>query len=424
MIFKDALRSLKDDFLRSFFYFLTLLVTSMFIYLFFNIMMSDPVGVSLLEGSTDLLATAVTVSVVVICLIAILFANDFFAKRKAKELAVRLICGATAFQLASYLLIQTVLLLVVALPLGILLANLMIPLLNTVLSAYLQSEFLIGIHPYANTMSALILGLVIFWILMLNMSFALKNGAAMMFSENIMTKAGGNPVFYFGAIPVWLKATAMTLLFLVPIGLFYFNASMIFLLTAASLVGFMSWLDEVLIPWLTRRIQSRPENHLDVVWMGFLRTDIAVMKPNISLYIVAVVLLAWAMITKHGKPVEMMLYILSYVVMGVLLSMAILFKYSTELAIRKRYFNAMYQIGYLESDLKKIMTRQILAFYGLILAVLLLYIVNIFLSQMLAGVLSVQFMLVLLSFAVLPVILVCAINLFTYRHSLELKKER
>ena len=86
MIFKDALRSLKDDFLRSFFYFLTLLVTSMFIYLFFNIMMSDPVGVSLLEGSTDLLATAVTVSVVVICLIAILFANDFFAKRKAKEL--------------------------------------------------------------------------------------------------------------------------------------------------------------------------------------------------------------------------------------------------------------------------------------------------------------------------------------------------
>ncbi len=424
MIIKDALRSLKDDFLRSFFYFLTLLVTSMFIYLFFNIMMSDPVGVSLLEGSTDLLATAVTVAVVVICLIAILFANDFFAKRKAKELAVRLICGATAFQLASYLLIQTVLLMVVALPLGILIANLLIPVLNTVLSAYLQSEFLIGIHSYANTMSAVILGLVIFWILMLNMSFALKNGAAMMFSENIMTKAGGAPVFYFGAIPQWLKATAMTLLFLVPIACFYLNSNMIFLLTILSLVGFMSWLDDVLIPWLTKRIHSKPENHLDVVWMGFLRTDIAIMKPNISLFIVAVVLLAWAMITKHGKPVEMMLYILSYVVMGVLLSMAILFKYSTELAVRKRYFNAMFQIGYLESDLKKIMTRQILWFYGLILAVSLLYLVNIFLSQMIAGVLSVNFMLVLLAFAVVPMILVGLINLLTYRSSLELKKER
>ena len=401
-------------------------------------MMSDPVGVSLLEGSTDLLATAVTVAVVVICLIAILFANDFFAKRKAKELAVRLICGATAFQLASYLLIQTVLLMAVALPLGILIANLLIPVLNTVLSAYLQSEFLIGIHSYANTMSAVILGLVIFWILMLNMSFALKNGAAMMFSENIMTEdldmpfmtdkmamsQGGAPVFYFGAIPQWLKATAMTLLFLVPIACFYLNSNMIFLLTILSLVGFMSWLDDVLIPWLTKRIHSKPENHLDVVWMGFLRTDIAIMKPNISLFIVAVVLLAWAMITKHGKPVEMMLYILSYVVMGVLLSMAILFKYSTELAVRKRYFNAMFQIGYLESDLKKIMTRQILWFYGLILAVSLLYLVNIFLSQMIAGVLSVNFMLVLLAFAVVPMILVGLINLLTYRSSLELKKER
>ena len=424
MIIRDALRSLKDDFLRSFFYFLTLLVTVMFIYLFFNIMMSDPVGAKLLDGSNDLLATAVTVAVVVICLVAILFANDFFAKRKAKELAVRLICGATAFQLASYLLIQTILLLVIAIPLGILLANLIIPLLNTILSAYLQSEFLITLHPFANTMAAVIMGLVIFWILMLNLSFALRNGAAMMFSENIMTKAGDHPIFYFSQIPIWIKATLFTLLFFVPIIFFYFNSSMIFLLTVASLVGFSVWLDEVLIPWITRRIRNKPENHLDVVWLGFLRTDIMIMKQNITLLIVAVTLLAWALITKHGKPVEMMLYILSYVVMGILLTMAILFKYSTELTVRSRFFNTLYQIGYLEPDLKKIMRRQIFVFYGIILAAMLLYLVNIFISQMLAGNLELHFLLILLAFAVVPPVIACFINLATYTGSLKLKKER
>ena len=255
MIFRDALRSLRDDFTRSFFYWLTLLLTTMFIYLFFHIMNSDPVGVGFLEGGTDPIATGITITVVIICMMAILFANDFFIKNKAKEIAVRLVCGATAYQLALYLLIQTTILLLIALPLGILLAQLLIPFLNSVLSTYMQSEFIIGIHPQGNLLTTIILGMVIFWILMLNLSFALSTGAALMLNRSSMTRSSGSSLFYNAAISGKLKGALWLVLFLAPVVLFYINPNYIIVMSLISFVGFVKCVDQVFVPWISKRLK-------------------------------------------------------------------------------------------------------------------------------------------------------------------------
>ena len=115
MIITDAIRSLKNSMAKAVFYWLTFVLTSLFIFLFFNISMSESLGFTWVENNNDTVTT-VTVFVIAVCLIIIFFANDFFVKNKAKELAIRLVCGATFMQLAQYLLVQTFVLLLIALP--------------------------------------------------------------------------------------------------------------------------------------------------------------------------------------------------------------------------------------------------------------------------------------------------------------------
>ena len=62
---KSALRSIKDDFSRALFYWLTFVLTSMFMFLFFNLTYSDMVGVTFINSRNDIATfTSVLVSII------------------------------------------------------------------------------------------------------------------------------------------------------------------------------------------------------------------------------------------------------------------------------------------------------------------------------------------------------------------------
>lgn len=376
MIVRDALRSLRDDFTRSFFYWLTLLLTSIFIFLFFNMMMSDPDGASFLTEGTDALATLISVSVIVICMTAILFANDFFVKRKAKELAVRLICGATALQLAMYLLIQTVILLIIAIPVGLIIANLLIPLMNHLLANVMNSSLVVAVSGDANLLVGIIIGFVIFFVIMLNLSFALRNAATMMFSKDIMT-ASGSGIFYLGNVPGVFKKIFAVILWLGPVALFYTTEGGMIIYALLSLVGLSMCMDSVFEPWLTEKNDKDPSDLRRIVTGGFIRHDLKLLKFNVLLMLGCACLLTTSLISKQTKPIELLMYTMSFIVMNGLLSLAILFKYSTDISNRAPYFRTLDQIGYDESDLKAVRSGEVGRFYGFVIITGLIYLINI-----------------------------------------------
>ena len=418
MIWKDALRSLRDDFTRSFFYFLTLLLTSMFIFLFFNMMMSDPEGASFLTEGTDAMATAISIAVIIICMVAILFANDFFAKRKAKELAVRLICGATAFQLAMYLLIQTIILLAIAIPVGLILATCLMPLLNVFLTNVMNSSLVVGIHGTANLIVGIIIGFVIFFVIMLNLSFAMRNAAAMMFSKDIMTATPANGIFYLGSMPAIISKGIPTLLWLVPIGLFYYNKNTILVFSILSLFGLHMFLDNVYVPWFTAVNRQNPDKNINLVTNGFIRHDFKFMKTSIVLLMANVCLLSSSLIAKDTKPIELVMYTLSYIVMNLLLSLAIFFRYSTDLTNRFPYFRALFQIGCVVEDLYVIQYREVMGFYMSILLIGLLYLGNIIGAGFMNNLVTPKFAIVLVLSFIIPLVICLVINLRSYRKSI------
>lgn len=80
---KDVFNSLMNDKVRTFFCWITFTITSMFIFLFFTVAMSDAVGVTMIRGKSDI-PTILMVASVILCSVEIVFANDFFIKTKRR----------------------------------------------------------------------------------------------------------------------------------------------------------------------------------------------------------------------------------------------------------------------------------------------------------------------------------------------------
>lgn len=413
MQFQEAMRSIRNDPIRSFFYWLTFLLTSMFIFLFFTVSMSDSVGVTMVNARNDT-ATNLTFLSVILCSIEIFFANDFFVKNKAKELAVRLVCGATYVQLAGFLLGQTLFLLVLAIPLGIAGGLALIPVLNGVISSYLHASFQIGITFQAVLWTVLVLGYVVFWTLILNLSFAYRNSAADLFNETSI-KVPQESFLTFSLKPKERTQKILAfLLFVLPLAGFFDDRSLYLFCTFLSLIGFNSVLGKIIMPWIEKQIQKHDDDALKIAYLGFFRTDLKVLKLNLLLLIFSSMILVSVLVSVK-KPLDMILTLITYVAMNLLLSLSILFRYATELAGRKKNFRTLTHIGYLQTDEKKIIHHEIWLLYGFVICVMLVYLILMIAGLMIHGEMTWNSALFLSGSAVIP-LLVCAwINERFYR---------
>ena len=420
MIFQDALRSLRKDAGRAFFYWLTFVLTAMFIFLFLNIAMSEAVGVTFVNTANTDIATNVAMILIVICVVEILFANDFYVRSKARELAVRLVCGATYMQLAQYLLIQTFILLAAAIPFGIIASLMLIPLINTVLHHVILSSFTVAIVPKAVILTAVILIGVIFWATYLNLAFAYRHSAAGMMNETSL-KLQGSSMVNTGKPLSRIRQILAVVLTVVPLVLFYVNPDGIILSSLIGLIGISGILTRILIPLLSDYIdRKKPDQPMIMAGVGFMRTDIAILKWNILLLLITSIFLASVLISA-SDPQEIMLVLLSYIVMNVMLSLAIMFRYSTELQSRFRYYRSLEQIGFMHENQKSIIRLEVTGLYGIILAVMLLYIGNIFLALVLDHRMSAANAGMLTVFYLIPLILCCLLTMHYYSRAVLLQ---
>ena len=77
---KDVFNSLMNDKVRTFFCWITFTITSMFIFLFFTVAMSDAVGVTMIRGKSDI-PTILMVASVIFCFVQIeMLYNTYLSK--------------------------------------------------------------------------------------------------------------------------------------------------------------------------------------------------------------------------------------------------------------------------------------------------------------------------------------------------------
>ena len=414
MIIHDAFMSLKNDMIHSFFYWLTFVISSMFIFLFLVVSMSDAVGVTFVQAKGDV-ATNLAVFSSVLCMVEIVFANDFYVKSKSRELAVRLVCGATYVQLAQYLLSQTVFLVAIAIPVGILAGIICIPLIGGLMSKITGTPMSINITGEALIWTICILAFVVFWTLILNLSFAYRNSAAQLLNSQTIKTGSSNP-FLTAFLEDLNKGKQGTInrliclgMFLIPIGLFYYSPSASMIFAAVSLVGLNNVIKNMAMPYLNSHIEKHITDPEKTGYLGFVRHDLKILKTNLLLLIVTSVLLITILVATTSAT-DAVLVLITYVAMSTLLSMAILFRYSSDLSFRKKYYRTLSHIGFMQDNEKRMITKEVFTFYGIVIALILFYVINLSASLIMGGSLSVTSMLILLISAVIPEQICMVIN--------------
>lgn len=433
MIFHDALGSLKNDFSRSFFYWLTFLLTTTFSVLFFSVASQEEIGFTLIHASNDV-STTITIFSVVICMIEVFFANDFFIKTKSKALAIQLICGAKFVQLAEYLLCQTFILLAAAIPCGILLAVGLIPVTNTAISMYLHSSFTIQVNSTAIIGTAFVVLTLIFWTTYLNMAFAYRNNASTLLNErsvltglssSLLAGLGINKIENVKKAVKILQGIGSIVLFIAPLAFMFRSPDNIFVLSLASMAGFLFTTTTVVIPGVSKLLKDccihKP---VALTFLGFLRTDIRIMRVNVILLVLSSVLLISTLVTGCDTAMLMMMVLLSYIVINILLSLAVMFKFSTDILNRKKYFMTMDQLGYFKRDLNGIILAETTVFYVYVIFSALIPIGFIFALLSLRGMMEIPVIAFLTGSFLVPMLVCYLVTLLYYFKTVKVKKER
>lgn len=409
MIFKEALISVKKDKIRSFFYFLTLLLTECFIYIFFNISFSDQAGFHVLYSDNNMV-TFLTVVVIIICMIVACLANDFFIKNKSKTMAIYLVGGATYLQLASFLLIQMLLLLVISLPLSYLIVMLLKPLLNKILI----TGFILKYASLVATVT--ILTILIIMMVLLNLGFAYRMTIYNLLNETKNNLKKKIPFPFEITITQRTKNILIILLLIFSISQIYIsgNDRQGFLFACLiGLIAFYFMLDEMLIPFINKKLEETDPIHL--VTLGYLRYDIRHNKFYIMLYLTSQMLFISIMVATGSSQIEQALSFISLIMINLLLLLALSFKYSASLASRLKELETLTQCGYNLKQIKTICNRQVTNYYGLLFIASLFFLINIFMSLLFHHLLTFDTVINILIMTYIPFLIIYMMVVGSYR---------
>ncbi|MGM9940432.1 MAG: hypothetical protein ACI32N_00375 [Bulleidia sp.] len=423
MIVREALRSIRNDMFRSFFFWLTFLLTSMFIFLFFNL--SYEIGD---EG----VMTIVTVFMVIVCTMDIFFVNHFYMTSKAKDLAVRLICGATYTYLSFYLLIQVVLLLLLALPIGIGLGYALIPVFNSVLQIH------VVVTGDAMLRVSIMIGYIIYWILLFNLSFTYKSAASMMFNmqsemvsgkSNVLTLRGGKktadlqrkilfpqymcPLLRGGKKTADLQRKILFPLYLCPLLLLLDPQKPAVICAGLCLVLFFLVFSGVWIPYLNDRLTENITDPIRNVHLGFHRMNVRYMKTNILL-LNGSALFVFALLDQAiGNRVLQITILMSYGMICFLLWFAYLFQYETRQLEHGKDLTTLFSLGYTKESLTHILKKEVVSLYGSTLLFYMIDFIPIMISHISKGAAGILEMILMTLCYVVPCAVCASVSLYT-----------
>ena len=105
--------------------------------------------------------------------------------------------------------------------------------------------------------------------------------------------------------------------------------------------------------------------------------------------------------------------IVGLIITVVLLSLGILYKYSSEAINRKIFFFNLYKLGYTVKKLKKIIKKEVMMYYGFLLMIPFIYIIIILIRCYLHNDITLMFGFIILLVEILPP---CLVGIITYNN--------
>lgn len=427
-LIKLSLVSLKKDLSKSIFYFLTFLLTTIFIFSFFNLAFNPSANIHL--GKDDAtFVTPIAVFVIGVAMICVFLANNFYVSHKGKEISIILMSGASVYQLGIYLFFQVFMIMVLAIPLGCALGYMLIPVINSIFAltfVYQGSLFYLSHETIVAT--GTILAFEVFWCSLLNLGYCVRSTIASMIHEENKIKLSSlkigdkwnhldrNQILDLAEVvkenePVQKNSSfsnkVFTFFYIAPIFIFIFlKDSMSFLIfSLIGIIGIFGLIKRVLPDIITnRQRQESLGNPIHLISLGFLHSDIQKVFGLLIMILLSSILLTCVTVYTLNQPLVSMVSLMSYVAVMVLMSLTIVFKIGMELNKRKSNFMNLCYLGYSITQLKQIVKLEMRLFYGLILILPLIYQIIILINLLLQKQITIYLTIIIMTIQIIPIL--------------------
>lgn len=409
-LIKLSLISLKKDLSKSMFYFLTFLLTTIFIFSFFNLVFYPGANINL--GKDDgTFVTPIAVFVIVIAMVCVFLANNFYVSHKGKEISIILMSGASVFQLGIYLFFQVFLIMIFAIPLGLFFGYLLIPFVNMIFAstfAYQGSLFYLSSQTLVAT--GAILAFEVFWCSLLNLGYCVRSTInSMMNQENQIDLSG-------------IKGPAIShrlfiICYLLPPVIFLFlKDPMSFLLfSLVGLIGIFGLIKKVLPDYIEKRQRNESlQDPVQLIALGFFHSDIQKVFGLLIIMLLSSIVLTCVTVYTLSQPLVSMVALMSYISVMILMSLTIVFKIGMELNKRKKNYVNLCRLGYSLEQLKQSIHLEMKLFYGLILVLPLIYQIIILLNLLFREQVTFYFALIIFVIQIVPVVISYLISVHLY----------
>ena len=409
-IIKLAFVSLKKDLSKSIFYFLTFLLTTIFIFSFFNLTFNPYSGIHLGKDDTTFV-TPIAVFVIVIAMLCVFLANNFYVSNKGKEISIILMSGASIYQLGFYLFLQVFMIMLCAIPLGLVLGYLLIPSINSLfMMTFKYSGQLFYLSSQTFPATFMILAFEVMWCSMLNLGYCVRSTINSMIHDK-------NKIDLSGLKGPQITSKVFIILYFVPMVLFLFvkDSTSYMFIALFGLIGISGLIKKVLPEYIRKRQRNNSlENSEDLISLGFFHSDIQKIFGLLLISLLSSVLLTCIIVYTIKQPLVSMVALMSYVSVMILMSLTIVFKIGMELSKRKGNFENLCRLGFSLEQLKRI-KKEMICFYGVILLLPLSYQIIILCNLLLRAKITFYLFLIILIIQIVPLFISYLLSIKLYK---------
>lgn len=410
-IIKLAFVSLKKDLSKSIFYFLTFLLTTIFIFSFFNLTFNPYSGIHLGKDDTTFV-TPIAVFVIVIAMLCVFLANNFYVSNKGKEISIILMSGASIYQLGFYLFLQVFTIMLCAIPLGLVLGYLLIPTINSLfMMTFKYSGQLFYLSSQTFPATFMILAFEVMWCSMLNLGYCVRSTINSMIHDK-------NKIDLSGLKGPQITSKVFIILYFVPMVLFLFvkDSTSYMFIALFGLIGISGLIKKVLPEYIRKRQRNNSlENSKDLISLGFFHSDIQKIFGLLLISLLSSVLLTCIIVYTIKQPLVSMVALMSYVSVMILMSLTIVFKIGMELSKRKGNFENLCRLGFSLEQLKRIIKKEMIFFYGVILLFPLSYQIIILCNLLLRAKITFYLFLIILIIQIVPLFISYLLSIKLYK---------
>lgn len=419
-VFLFSLKMLKKEYKKSFMYAFTLMFTIAVCFIFFNIL-ENPLlktheamqgGGSWAQMSVPI-TTGLAFLVIMFCSAMIIFANNFFLTKKTKEIAIMTMSGANFIDMTLYLLYQNLVIILIVMPIGLLIGYLSSIISNQLMYHYLNiqgSIYQTSVSAFFNTFASICA--MLFAVLIYSSGYIYRHDIQYMLSTQTVNEYEDKRIIRF-------PPQFYICLYIFGIILMMFSTYYVSVFIFPCLIGIIggAGLLKYSIPNFFTKLKRRKYINHQILLVSISNLSYSLKKSIflVSLYTISSASMIALLVSQQNNIKDFITIVIGYAVIIMLLSIGLLYKYSSEAMNRKIFFYNLYKLGYTRKKIKTIIKYEVLLYYFLMILMPLIYIFIILIRCYLHSDISMAFGLILLCIEILPPCFICLLTYFNYK---------